>query len=180
MSAWPSMDSAPRDGTRILAETIAGTIVICHWPEGASVADEGWYTDNGRPVSVTRWQHLPDLSKATDQTPLPYDLKDDHRPDRLSRSEKRGYAATQMMAAMMDGFGSTANTEDMRQAFAEEAVNRADALLEALGMEEPAAAALAIIIGNARLVPDPAMDGATDCYAVPLDDIDAARKLVAG
>lgn len=26
---------------------------------------------------------------------------------------------------------------------------------------------------NAKLVPDPAMQGATDCYTVPLDDIEA-------
>jgi hypothetical protein len=32
--------------------------------------------------------------------------------------------------------------------------------------------ALQIIVANARMVPDPTMDGATDCFAVPLGDIE--------
>lgn len=40
-------------------------------------------------------------------------------------------------------------------------------------------AALDILIANARLIPDPGMAGATDCYAVPMDDIEAARAAIA-
>ena len=36
--------------------------------------------------------------------------------------------------------------------------------------------ALAIIIANARLIPDPATGESTDCYAVPIDDIRAAEN----
>lgn len=39
--------------------------------------------------------------------------------------------------------------------------------------------ALFNIILNAQVVPDPQADGATDCFAVPLDDIEAARALLA-
>lgn len=35
---------------------------------------------------------------------------------------------------------------------------------------------LEIIVANAVVGPDPKMCGATDCYHVPLDDIDAARE----
>ena len=35
---------------------------------------------------------------------------------------------------------------------------------------------LSMIVGNAVVGPDAAMNGATDCYHVPLDDIDAARE----
>ena len=35
---------------------------------------------------------------------------------------------------------------------------------------------LEIIVANAVMGPDPKMCGATDCYHVPLDDIDAARE----
>jgi hypothetical protein len=37
---------------------------------------------------------------------------------------------------------------------------------------------LDIIVTNARMIPDPAMQGATDIYAVPLDDIDNAEELL--
>ena len=33
---------------------------------------------------------------------------------------------------------------------------------------------LEVIVANAVVVPDPRMQGSTDCYAVPLDDIEAA------
>ena len=39
--------------------------------------------------------------------------------------------------------------------------------------------ALDIIVCNAVLQPDAAMSGATDCYAVPIDDIEAARAAIA-
>lgn len=39
--------------------------------------------------------------------------------------------------------------------------------------------ALENIVANARLVPDPQMQGLTDTYAVPLDDIENARKALA-
>lgn len=38
--------------------------------------------------------------------------------------------------------------------------------------------ALDCIVLNARLVPDPDRNGATDCYAVPLEDIERARELL--
>lgn len=38
--------------------------------------------------------------------------------------------------------------------------------------------ALAIIVLNATLQPDASMGGTTDCYAVPTDDIDAARRVL--
>jgi len=38
---------------------------------------------------------------------------------------------------------------------------------------------LQIIIANARMQPDASMNGATDIYAVPLDDIEAARAAIA-
>lgn len=34
---------------------------------------------------------------------------------------------------------------------------------------------LSTIVMNAELIPDPMINGTTDCYAVPLSDIDAAR-----
>jgi hypothetical protein len=37
---------------------------------------------------------------------------------------------------------------------------------------------LSIIHGNARVIPDIYMQGATDCYAVPLDDVDAIPKVM--
>lgn len=39
--------------------------------------------------------------------------------------------------------------------------------------------ALECIVHNAVEIPDPRMDGTTDCYAVPLDDIGAARAALA-
>lgn len=36
------------------------------------------------------------------------------------------------------------------------------------------------IVANARLVPDPAMQGMTDIYAVPCDDIEEAQRLLRG
>lgn len=39
--------------------------------------------------------------------------------------------------------------------------------------------ALSNILANARLIPDPSMQGATDVYAVPLDDIEAAVAVLA-
>lgn len=38
---------------------------------------------------------------------------------------------------------------------------------------------LRIIVANAQIIPDPQMNGATDTYSVPLDDIEAARSLIA-
>ena len=40
-------------------------------------------------------------------------------------------------------------------------------------------AALRIIVANAQIIPDASMGGATDIYAVPLGDIDAARAAIA-
>lgn len=40
-------------------------------------------------------------------------------------------------------------------------------------------AAAKAIVANATLQPDQRMSGATDIYAVPLDDIDAARAAIA-
>jgi hypothetical protein len=39
-------------------------------------------------------------------------------------------------------------------------------------------AALEVIVANAEIIPDPHMSGATDIYAVPLDDIDTARAAI--
>ena len=39
---------------------------------------------------------------------------------------------------------------------------------------------LDIIINNAVLQPDARMSGSTDCYAVPLDDIETARDILFG
>lgn len=38
--------------------------------------------------------------------------------------------------------------------------------------------AIRIIIGNAKMIPDPNMGGSTDCFSVPLDDINEARSLL--
>lgn len=38
---------------------------------------------------------------------------------------------------------------------------------------------LSVIVANAEVIRDPRMNGATDCYAVPLDDIEAAKELLA-
>ena len=43
---------------------------------------------------------------------------------------------------------------------------------ELLGMLE-------VIVANAVIQPDASMQGTTDCYAVPLADIDAARAFIA-
>lgn len=40
-------------------------------------------------------------------------------------------------------------------------------------------AALSCIVLNARLQPDAHMAGTTDCYAIPTDDIKAARAVIA-
>lgn len=37
---------------------------------------------------------------------------------------------------------------------------------------------LAVILANAEVIPDPRMGGATECYAVPLDDIEGIRALL--
>ena len=39
---------------------------------------------------------------------------------------------------------------------------------------------LQIIVANAETIADPRMDGTTDCYAVPVDDIVAATNHVKG
>jgi hypothetical protein len=39
-------------------------------------------------------------------------------------------------------------------------------------------AVLSCIVGNAKIGPDVAMADATDCYHVPLDDIDAAHEIL--
>ena len=39
-------------------------------------------------------------------------------------------------------------------------------------------AALENIAATATVIPDPAMDGTTDTYSVPLDDIEAARDAI--
>ena len=39
-------------------------------------------------------------------------------------------------------------------------------------------AALQIIVANAVVQPDASMKGSTDCYAVPLDDIEMARAAI--
>lgn len=44
-------------------------------------------------------------------------------------------------------------------------------------IEKRALDILRTIVLNARVIPDPNMSGATDCYAVPLDDIEAARAI---
>ncbi len=38
---------------------------------------------------------------------------------------------------------------------------------------------LECIVLNAVCIPDPRMDGTTDTYSVPMDDIDTARKILA-
>ena len=40
-------------------------------------------------------------------------------------------------------------------------------------------AALVAIVANAELAPDQRMDGATDAYSIPTDDIGAARAAIA-
>jgi hypothetical protein len=37
---------------------------------------------------------------------------------------------------------------------------------------------LRIIVANAVVISDPRMQGATDCYSIPLDDIEAAQALL--
>lgn len=36
--------------------------------------------------------------------------------------------------------------------------------------------AISCVVANAEIAPDPRMEGATDCYLVPLEDIDALRN----
>ena len=38
--------------------------------------------------------------------------------------------------------------------------------------------ALQVIVANARMIPDPQMEGTTDCFAVPLDDIETACRVL--
>lgn len=45
-------------------------------------------------------------------------------------------------------------------------------------LNEELLAVLDNIVANAKLISDPAMEGATDTYSVPLDDIDNARALI--
>ena len=49
----------------------------------------------------------------------------------------------------------------------------------AVNHHEDLVRALQIVCANASLMPDPKMQGTTDCYGVPLDDIDEARALLA-
>lgn len=43
---------------------------------------------------------------------------------------------------------------------------------------EAAGEVLAVIVANAVMIPDPSMQGSTDCYAVPLDDIAGIGAIV--
>jgi hypothetical protein len=52
-------------------------------------------------------------------------------------------------------------------------------IVRAVNAHDALVAALTNIVANARMVADPTMSGMTDCYAVPLDDIEAARTALA-
>ncbi len=52
-------------------------------------------------------------------------------------------------------------------------------LIEANTHADELAEALRVLVANAELAPDARMKGATDCYSVPLDDIEAARAVLA-
>lgn len=45
-------------------------------------------------------------------------------------------------------------------------------------LERDLLAMLEIMVANAELIPDPRMNGSTDVYAVPLDDVEEARRLL--
>ena len=55
----------------------------------------------------------------------------------------------------------------------------ADLAVEPRAFSSPLRAALKVIVANAEIIPDPHMSGATDIYAVPIDDIDNARASLA-
>jgi len=38
--------------------------------------------------------------------------------------------------------------------------------------------AVRTLLGNATIIADPAMGGLADCYSVPMDDVEALRKLL--
>lgn len=77
MSAWQTIDSAPKDGTRILVFTIHGDVELSDWfsiprisyepinggdtfRKVESIAAEGWNSNE-----PTHWQPLPEPPEAT-------------------------------------------------------------------------------------------------------------------
>lgn len=51
--------------------------------------------------------------------------------------------------------------------------------VESSPTREELLSALTCVVLNAAMQPDASMGGLTDCYAVPFDDIEAARAIVA-
>jgi hypothetical protein len=45
-------------------------------------------------------------------------------------------------------------------------------------MEENVLEVLRNIVMNAKIGPDTAMNGETDCYHIPIDDVEAAKKIL--
>lgn len=63
---WENIDSAPKDGTKILVADYPNVIYLASWREWMigddNLVDRGWYwreARNGRPGSPTRWLKIP-------------------------------------------------------------------------------------------------------------------------
>lgn len=63
MSEWMPIETAPKDGTHVLAQDAAGQMYVIFW---YLFKGNGWYVDCGDPEQwygespLTYWQHLPE------------------------------------------------------------------------------------------------------------------------
>lgn len=66
MVAWRPIETAPRDGTEIIA-MIARKRVRLAWYFKPSSRTEGWLDENGRSITPTHWLPLPPAPGAEDE-----------------------------------------------------------------------------------------------------------------
>jgi hypothetical protein len=62
MSQWQPIETAPKDGTLILAIDGLKMIARPSWYFAPSSQTFGWLKDNGRYWKPTHWQPMPELS----------------------------------------------------------------------------------------------------------------------
>ena len=107
MTGWRTMDSAPKDGTRIIGSNDDETVYVCAWffdDPGEGYEDGDWLEYGTDVVRPTRWMPLPEGEERDDKDAL----LDDYEK-RIARLEQ-SLTAARARIARLESIAPTAQT----------------------------------------------------------------------